>query len=145
MSTRQIYIYLRLPGTIMWNSLLRQSVFSYRMRCRSILHYYTCMDSRDLLCETDNTRAIAKTYTSMKVRDIKNNQWLWTTGLVKGIYMKPVKVSELLKGEPRWNDFPGQTNTLQISTFVCFIRISLNSPPLFTHKLRHVKQPRCLL
>ena len=38
-------------GTAYWDK-----VFSERMCCKSVLHYYTCMNSRDFPCETDNTR-----------------------------------------------------------------------------------------
>ena len=38
----------------MWYSLLRKSVSLDA--CAAILHYYTCINSPDFPCETDNTR-----------------------------------------------------------------------------------------
>ena len=44
------------PVPSLWYSLLGQSVFSSRMRCRSILLRYTCVDSRDFSRKTASTR-----------------------------------------------------------------------------------------
>ena len=42
-----------------------------RKRCKSIILYYTCMDSGDFSRKTDSTRRNPQMYTWMKARDVK--------------------------------------------------------------------------
>ena len=60
------------PVPSLWYSLLKQGVFSWPMRCRSILHYYTCMKSRYFPVKQITHVTIAKTYTLMRAREVNN-------------------------------------------------------------------------
>ena len=64
------------PVPTIWYSLLGQRVFSESLRCRSVLHNCTCIDSRDFPTETDNTFRKPQNIYFIKARDVKNENQL---------------------------------------------------------------------